>query len=336
MLPTGLTFLRWSQPVRYGLLVAAGMIIGVGFMILAGDRSWFHHSVAKAAQLSDPMDPAEPDQLIVVPDVQRGARGTRFLSAFQLPEHLTFAGQPVPLDNWQVRERIEYEFYQFLADEGQSIILAKRTGRCFPPLERQLAAAGLPDDLKYFLLLESKCANTVSVPYSSSTLRGKRGRVKRLPAARARRPLESVEVTLQRVNAAKIRSKDWFLAVAAYAAGEDHIGRLVAEQKVQDYWKLADTRDIMRYVPRVIAAKEIYSRPEHYLGVSKEDLYAPLETEAITIQIREPIRHLSAIADEVGSYYLELKLLNPQITQDSLPRGTHVLNVPKPAPASSP
>lgn len=336
MLPTRLTCLRWSQSVQYGLLVAAGVGIGVGLMILAGDRSWFHHSVAKAAQLSDPMEESEPDQLIVVPDVQRGARGTRFLSAFQLPEQLTFAGQIVPLDNWQVRERIEYEFYQFLADEGQSIILAKRTGRCFPPLERQLAAAGLPDDLKYFLLLESKCANTVSVPYSSSTWRGKRGRMKRLPAGKAHRPLESIEVTLQRVNAAKARSRDWFLAMAAYAAGEEHIGHLVVEQKVHDYWKLADARDIMRYVPRVIAAKEIYSRPEHYLGVTKEDLYAPLETEAITVQVREPMRHLSAIADEVGSYYLELKLLNPHITQDSLPRGTHVLNVPKQSVASPP
>jgi membrane-bound lytic murein transglycosylase D len=312
------------------------MIIGVGLMVLSGDRSWFHHSVAKAAQPSELMDPAEPDQLIVIPDVQRDPRATRFLSAFQLPDQLTFAGQPVPLDNWQVRERIEYEFYQFLADEGQSIILAKRTGRCFPPLERQLSAAGLPDDLKYFLLLESKCANTVSVPYSSSTLRGKRGRVKRLPRGKAHRPLESVEVTLQRVNAAKAKSRDWFLAMAVYAAGEDHIDHLVAVQKVRDYWKLADTRDTMRYVPRIIAAKEIYSHPEHYLGVSKQDLYAPLETEAITVQVREPMRHLSAVADDVGSYYLELKLLNPHITHDSLPRGTHILNVPKQAPSSSP
>ena len=64
-----------------------------------------------------------------------------------------------------MRERVEYEFYQFLEDQGESIILAKRTGRCFPPAEKQLAETGLPDDLKYMLLVESKC---ISAAYSKS------------------------------------------------------------------------------------------------------------------------------------------------------------------------
>src|SRR5262249_48488304 len=88
------------------------------------------------------------DRLVILPEIKRD--GERFyLSSFKLRDKLTFAGEPVPLDNWQVRERIEYEFYQFLEDQGESIVLAKRTGRCFPPAERQLAEAGLPDDLKY-------------------------------------------------------------------------------------------------------------------------------------------------------------------------------------------
>src|SRR6476469_5591677 len=112
-------------------------------MSIVGDRSVFSHSVAKAAPSLGAAD-AEDAQLIVIPEVQREPR-TRFLSTFQLPEHLTFAGQSVPLDNWQVRERIEYEFYQFLADEGESIIMAKRTGRCCPPVAKKLAQSGLPD-----------------------------------------------------------------------------------------------------------------------------------------------------------------------------------------------
>ena len=108
------------------------------------------------------------DRLVILPEIKR--EGERFyLSSFKLPDKLTFAGQPVPLDNWQVRERIEYEFYQFLEDQGESIILAKRTGRCFPPAERQLAEAGLPDDLKYMLLVESKC---ISAAYSKAKASG--------------------------------------------------------------------------------------------------------------------------------------------------------------------
>ena len=320
-----------SQPVRYGLLLLLGVLLGMGMMMFSGDRSFVGHGVAKAAQHVDPPDSGEPDQLIVVPEVSREPRATRFLSAFQLPAQLTFAGQSVPLDNWQVRERIEYEFYQFLADEGQSMILAKRTGRCFPVFERQLTTAGIPDDFKYLLLLESRCANTVSVPYHSSTVRGKRRVLKTAPRE-SLRPLESVEASLQRLNAAKARTGDWFIAMASYVAGEEHIHQSLAQQRVSDYWKLADARETMRYVPRIIAAKEIYSHPERYLGLTRQDLYAPLETEKLTVQVMEPKRHLSAIANDVGSYYLELKLLNPQITQDFLPKGTHVLNVPKHSP----
>ena len=107
--------------------------------------------------VSDPEVASElEDRLVILPEIKR--EGERFfLSSFKLPDKLTFAGQSVPLDNWQVRERIEYEFYQFLEDQGESIILAKRTGRCFAPAEKQLADAGLPDDLKYMLLVESKC-----------------------------------------------------------------------------------------------------------------------------------------------------------------------------------
>ena len=124
--------------------------------------------------LPEPMDgQAEPeDRLVILPEIKR--EGERFfLSSFKLPDKITFAGLTVPLDNWQVRERIEYEFYQFLEDQGESIILAKRTGRCFPPAEKQLAEAGLPDDLKYMLLVESKC---ISAAYSKAKASGQIGR----------------------------------------------------------------------------------------------------------------------------------------------------------------
>ena len=331
LVPVHYSFLRVIQalqytPLRSALLVFAGMLLGVELMSLVGDRSAFSHSLAKAAPSLGAPDGGDA-QLIVIPEVQREPR-TRFLSTFQLPEQLTFAGQSVPLDNWQVRERIEYEFYQFLADEGQSVILAKRSGRCFPQFERQLAAAGLPDDLKYLLLLDNKCPNTVSVPYQPGTSRRRSVRTRSVPLNRRQVEL-SVDTTIARLMAAKARTADWFLATAAYIGGEDHVQRGLAEQKIGEYWKLSDSREVMRYVPRLIAAKEIYSHPDRYLGLAKEDLYAPVETETVTVHVTELKRHLAAIANDLGTYYLELKLLNPHITHDSLPRGTHTLKVAK-------
>ncbi|MCS6897202.1 MAG: transglycosylase SLT domain-containing protein [Nitrospira sp.] len=287
---------------------------------------------------SEPQDElSEPeDRLVILPEITRDHQ-RYFLSSFKLPEKLTFAGMPVPLDNWQVRERIEYEFYQFLANEGESIILAKRTGRCFPPAEKQLAEAGLPDDLKYMLLVESKCIAAAfskakaSGPWQFIPSTGRRYSLKSDAVLDERRNLElSTEAAVKYLSYLKdFHQNDWFLAMASYNAGEERIRKLLKEQRVNDYWKLHVPRETMRYVPRIIAAKEIYSQPEKYLGLSKKDLYLPLETETVTVNIKEPQRTLTSIAEEFGTYFLELKLLNPEFKKDVLPRGTYQIRVPR-------
>ncbi|WP_455378399.1 lytic transglycosylase domain-containing protein [Petrachloros mirabilis] len=276
------------------------------------------------------------DRLVILPEIKR--EGERFyLSSFKLPEKLTFAGQPVPLDNWQVRERIEYEFYQFLEDQGESIILAKRTGRCFPPAERQLAEAGLPDDLKFMLLVESKCIAAAyskakaSGPWQFIPSTGRRYRLKSDAVRDERRNLEmSTEAAVKYLKYLnEYQQNDWFLAMASYNAGEERIKKLLKAQKINDYWKMHGPRETMRYVPRIIAAKEIYSQPEKYLGLSKKDLYIPLETETVTVNVNESRRDLTAIAEEFGTYFLELKMLNPEFKKDFLPHGSYQIRVPR-------
>ncbi|MCX5729065.1 MAG: hypothetical protein NTZ28_09560, partial [Nitrospirae bacterium] len=110
-------------------LVLSGLWIVVALPIATGAQPQPEHPEAKEGMprsgangepeheliLLDPLEnPDEPEgRLVILPEIKR--EGERyFLSSFKLPDKLSFAGQPVPLDNWQVRERIEYEFYQFL------------------------------------------------------------------------------------------------------------------------------------------------------------------------------------------------------------------------------
>jgi hypothetical protein len=286
-----------------------------------------------AQEAQEAQDADEP--LVIVPEVEREGRRF-FLSSFRLPEQMSFAGVPVPVDNWQVRERIEYEFYQFLAEEGESIIMAKRTGRCFPPVEKALADSGLPDDLKYMLLVESKCIAAAysrakaSGPWQFIGSTGKRYKLYSNQWRDDRRNLEmSTEAAIKYLHFLKQDLGDWYLAMAAYNAGEARIRKLLKDQKVDAFWKLHAPRETMRYVPRIIAAKEIYSQPEKYLGLTKKDLYTPVETELVTVNIKESQRHLSSIAQEFGTYFLELKMLNPEIRKEYLPRGTHRIKVPR-------
>lgn len=280
-------------------------------------------------------EPSMDGQLVILPEIERES-ARPFLSSYKLPEKLEFAGQPVPFDNWHVRERIEYEFYQFLAAEGDSIIIAKRTGRCFPPVEKQLAEAGLPDDLKYMLLVESKCVAAAysraraSGPWQFIRSTGKRFKLKSNKWRDERRNLElSTEAAIKYLRHLREIMGDWFLAMAAYNAGEFNIKKHLKAQKVNDYWKLHYVRETMRYVPRIIAAKEIFSQPEQYLGLTSKDLYAPIQTETVTVRIRKRKEHLARIAEQYGTYFLELKMLNPELRKAYLPRGTYQLRVPK-------
>jgi len=265
-----------------------------------------------------------------------GARSKPFLSSYRLPDTITFADSPVPLNVWQVRERIEYEFYRFLEDEGESIILAKRTGRCFSPAERQLAEAGLPDDLKFILLVESKCISAAysrakaSGPWQFVPSTGRHFSLQNNHWKDDRRNLElSTEAAVKYLKKLHDIFGDWFLAMAAYNTGEVHIRKAMREQRVDDYWKLHYATETMRYVPRIIASKEIFSQPDKYLGVAKADLYPPLDTEVVTVNVKEDRRHLAAVAEQFGTYFLELKLLNPEIRKNYLPRGTHRIKIPR-------
>jgi hypothetical protein len=272
------------------------------------------------------------------PELARGKepRMRPFLSTYRLPDKMTFAGEPIPVHLWQVRERIEYEFYRFLEDEGDSIILAKRTGRCFPPAERQLSEAGLPDDLKYILLVESKC---ISAAYSRAKASGpwqfipSTGRLFALQNNNwkdDRRNLElSTEAAVKYLKKLHDIFSDWSLAMAGYNAGEVHIQKAMREQRVKDYWRLHIANETMRYVPRVIAVKEIFSQPDKYLGLAKADLYSPLSTEIVTVTVQEKQRHLALVAEQYGTYFLELKLLNPEIRKDYLPKGVHRIKIPQ-------
>lgn len=277
---------------------------------------------------------------VTVGSSEKGFRLTNlsrpFLSSFKLPQEMSFAGQPVPLDHWQVRERIEYEFYQFLGNEGENIIIAKRTGRCFPVAERMLKEAGLPDDLKYVLLVESKClpaATSVAKavgPWQFISSTGRKFDLERNYWKDERRDLErSTEAAIRYLKILHGLFGDWYLALAAYNAGDRRIQSVLRDQKVEDYWKGQFNNETMRYIPRILAAKEIFSQPDKYLGLSNSDLYASMPTEVVTVKISRGQEHLANLAAEYGSYFLELKLLNPEIRKDYLPAGTHRIRVPQ-------
>lgn len=61
---------------------------------------------------------------------------------------------------------------------------------------------------------------------------------------------------------------DWFLALAAYNAGENRVQREINKNirlgRRTDYWSLSLPKETRQYVPRLLAFKEIYRNPRAY------------------------------------------------------------------------
>lgn len=88
---------------------------------------------------------------------------------------------------------------------------------------------------------------------------------------------------------------DWFLALAAYNAGEGRVGRAVrynrARGRKTDYWSLKLPRETREYVPRLLAYKQIIANP------SKFGFRLPVTPNAprlVEIHVNKPVNLVKA------------------------------------------
>jgi hypothetical protein len=80
----------------------------------------------------------------------------------ELPKTLNFAGEAVPLDRWDVRERLDREILMNYYMHGSLLYILKNTTRYFPQIEARLKANGIPDDFKYLCVAESSLQHVTS------------------------------------------------------------------------------------------------------------------------------------------------------------------------------
>ncbi len=113
---------------------------------------------------------------------------------------------------------------------------------------------------------------------------------------------------------------DWYLAMAAYNAGEGKILRTMEKTGLTDFWQLAASGllkpQTQNYVPAVIASTLIAKNPAHY-GFEVE-YEKPLSYETLRLDRPVSLRHLAA---ENGATLEELQRLNPELRGEVTPAG---------------
>jgi hypothetical protein len=241
-----------------------------------------------------------------------------------LPEGLTFCGEKVPLEDVDVRERLDREVVINTFWHSQTLFHFKRANRWFPLIEKILKDEGIPDDFKYLAMIESGFDNVVS-PAGAS------GYWQFMKMTGIKYGLEINDYVDERYHvekatraaAAYLREansyfKNWTLTAASYNMGIGGIQQKLKEQKAKSYYNLMLVPETYRYVFRILAAKEIYENPRFYgFNVRFKDMYIPFETEKIIID--STLNDLAAYAIQKGFNYKILKILNPWLRDNKLP-----------------
>lgn len=247
--------------------------------------------------------------------------------ALALPENIDFAGESVPLNLVDVRERLDRELLVNTYWQSQTLLLLKRSSRWFPQMEKILQEEGIPEDFKYLALIESGLMNVVSPA-------GATGFWQLMKEAARENGLEvnnhvderyhvekSTRAACAYLRDAKEKFGTWTLAAASYNMGKAGIEKQIDRQKATNYYDLVLGEETSRYIFRILAAKIILSDPEKYGFIYREeDLYRPYVTSAININ--KTIDDLADFAFEHQINYKALKTLNPWLRENYLPNPT--------------
>lgn len=241
----------------------------------------------------------------------------------EFTDDITFAGERVPLEMFNIRERYERELLSTCYFHSNTMLLVKRSKRWFPVIEPILKKYGIPEDFKYLCVAESTLTNAVSPAgavgfWQFMEATGKeygleinkevdmRYNVEMETEAACRYFLKSYEIY-----------HNWTLVAASFNAGTRRLSKFLKEQKVHSYYDLLLSDETERYIFRILAFKTILSNPEKYgIYVSKNLEYQPFKYK--TVVVTESVDSWADFAIEHDITYKLLKIFNPWLRAQSL------------------
>ncbi len=215
-----------------------------------------------------------------------------------------------------------------------------RSGKYLPMMQDVLQKYALPQDLVYIALIESGFSSRA---YSRAHAAGywqfirSTGRHYGLQINNwmdeRRDPVDSTIAAAKYLRDLFDEFGDWYLAMAAYNAGEGKIRKAVAKTGTRDFWKMierdrrylrTETKD---YVPKFIAAAILAKSPERF-GFGDVVFDSPVESEKSAVDSQTDLQVISKCA---GVPLDVVQELNPELIRGATPpnEGNYSVNLPK-------
>jgi soluble lytic murein transglycosylase-like protein len=236
---------------------------------------------------------------------------------------MNFAGENVPLEDPEIRERLDRELLVNNYWQSNALLMIKRAHKYFPIIEPILKKNGVPDDFKYLALAESGFMQVVSPAGATGFWQimeatGKEYGLEINSNIDERYHIEkATEVACQYFLNSKKRFGNWTLSAAAYNAGNTGVNRQLERQEATDYYDLLLVEETSRYVFRILALKEIIGNYKDYgFIIEEKDMYklAPVTN----VEIDTSVSNLASLARGYGISYKTLKRYNPWLRDKNL------------------
>lgn len=260
------------------------------------------------------------------------------VKSISLDKAFSFAGEEVPTDNFDVRERLDRELLRDAYWHSSTVLSIKRAKRFFPLIEKILAEEGLPDDLKYLAVAESSLSNAVS-PAGAKGLwqfmkaTGKQFGLEINGEVDERYHFEKATyAACTYLKSLKKRFGSWTMAAAAYNVGGTKLKKEMNIQRSDSYYDLNLNQETARYVFRILAIKEIMNEPEAFgFYIEEADKYPALDN-FYKMEVKGSVANWGDYAKQYGVTYRMLKVYNPWLVSSSLTnkaKKKYIVKLPK-------
>ena len=212
-----------------------------------------------------------------------------------------------------------------------------RSARYRPFIEAELAKAGLPRDLVFLAMIESgfnpsaySCADAAGLWQFIEGTGRRYGLQVNTWVDERRQPEKATRAAIKYLSKLHREFDDWYLAVAAYNAGERRIENAITDHGTRDFWEIAATDSIFqetkRYVPKLIAAIIIGRNPERY-GFTDIEYFKPQQYELIDVPAGTDLGAVAAVAN---TSLKKIRALNNELIKNQTPpkQGNYTLRIP--------
>lgn len=238
---------------------------------------------------------------------------------FEAPKGLDFAGEAVPLDNFDVRESYQEEMGVTMYMHSRTMSTLRASDRYFSMIEPILEKNGIPQDFKFVAVAESSLnpesysvAKAAGLWQLLSTTAQESGLEVNTDVDERYHIEKSTEVACKYFKRAKERFGSWTMAAASYNVGIAGLARRAESQGQKEYYNLFLPTETMRYVFRILTFKSLASDPPRYgFSLGSNDYYKPFTYKEI--EVNSPKIIWSDVAEANNTNYKLLRELNPWI-----------------------